>query len=115
MDVIRKLISKFATDLERAIADREKQALAAVRAGIMTGLAVGGAKVSPKHVVASILEAHGKSRRKGPVQLCPVPGCKERAAPSLHMVCSDHRNVPKKLIAKYRQARRARNAKKGGK
>lgn len=49
-------------------------------------------------------------RRKGPIQLCPVPGCRERAAPVFGMVCKGHRALPKKLIAKYRAARRAKKA-----
>jgi hypothetical protein len=52
-----------------------------------------------------------KSRRKGPIQLCPVPKCKNRAAPVFGMVCAQHKGIAKKTIAKYRAARRA----KGGK
>jgi hypothetical protein len=47
-------------------------------------------------------------RRKGPIQLCPVPRCKERAAPVFGMLCAKHKSTPKKLVAKYRAARRAR-------
>ena len=47
-------------------------------------------------------------RKKGPVQLCPMPGCKERAAPVFGMVCKKHKDAPKKLIAKYREIRRAK-------
>lgn len=46
-------------------------------------------------------------RRKPPRQLCPVPGCKNTAAPVYGMVCGDHRKVPKSKIVKYRKARRA--------
>jgi hypothetical protein len=53
------------------------------------------------------------TRKKGPKQLCPVPGCKNPAAPVFGMVCSEHKNVPKAKIKKYREARKA--AKGGGK
>lgn len=112
MNEIKKLIAKFASDLTRAIEDREKHALAAVRAGIMTGLAVGGANVSPTAVAHSIAKAAGRSRRKGPLQLCPIPGCKSPAAPVFSMLCGKHRNTPKRLVAKYRAARRAKKADK---
>jgi hypothetical protein len=45
-------------------------------------------------------------RRKGPIQLCPVPGCKNRAAPVFGMVCGDHRGVSKAKVQKYREIRR---------
>lgn len=107
MTDIKKLIEKFANDITVAIAERENHALAAVRAGIMTGLAVGGARVSPRAVADSIL-ATQKPRRKGPIQLCPVPGCKERAAPVFGMLCAKHKDTPKAKVKKYREQRRAR-------
>ena len=58
-----------------------------------------------------------RKRRKGPIQLCPVPGCGNRAAPVFGMVCSKHKDLPKAEIKKYREARRAQKqkAKKKGK
>ena len=53
----------------------------------------------------------GKARKKAPRQLCPVPGCKNLAAPVFGMVCADHKSVPKAKIKKYREARRAKKAK----
>ena len=55
-------------------------------------------------------EAPKKKRKRGPVQMCPVPGCKNRAAPVFNMVCSDHKSVSKKKIAAYREERRRKNA-----
>lgn len=49
-----------------------------------------------------------KSRRKGPIQLCPAPKCKNRAAPVYGMLCGDHKGAPKKTVAKWREARRAK-------
>ena len=51
-------------------------------------------------------------RRKGPKQLCPVPGCKNPAAPVFGMVCAKHKDIPKAQIKKYREARRAKKSKK---
>jgi hypothetical protein len=52
-----------------------------------------------------------KSRRKGPLQLCPVPGCRNPAAPIFGMVCAKHKDVPKAKIKKYREARKAKKLK----
>ena len=53
-----------------------------------------------------------RKRRKGPIQLCPVPGCTNRAAPVFGMVCAKHKDLPKATIKKYREARRAKKLKK---
>lgn len=45
-------------------------------------------------------------RRKPPVQLCPVPKCKNRAAPVFGMVCREHKNVAKAKVRRYRELRR---------
>ena len=47
-----------------------------------------------------------KARRKGPRPLCPVPGCKNPAAPVLRMVCANHKGIDE--IKKYREQRRAK-------
>jgi len=52
-----------------------------------------------------------KKRKKAPIQLCPVPGCTNRAAPVFGMVCSKHKDLPKAEIKKYREQRRAQKAK----
>src|SRR5215469_15978495 len=49
-----------------------------------------------------------KPRKKAPVQLCPVPGCRNPAAPVFGMVCAKHKDLPKAKIKKYREARRAK-------
>jgi hypothetical protein len=58
-------------------------------------------------VVAKRGPIPGRKRRKAPIQLCPVPGCTNRAAPVFGMVCSDHKGLPKSQIKKFREARRA--------
>ncbi|HET6279728.1 MAG TPA: hypothetical protein VFH73_02130 [Polyangia bacterium] len=54
----------------------------------------------------------GRKRRKAPIQLCPVPGCTDRAAPVFGMVCSKHKDLPKAEIKKFREARRAKKSAK---
>jgi hypothetical protein len=54
------------------------------------------------------LAAVKKARRKGPIQLCPVPGCKNPAAPIFGMVCAKHKGLPKAKIKKFREARKAK-------
>jgi hypothetical protein len=49
-----------------------------------------------------------KVRKKMPPQFCPVPGCKNKAAPVFGMVCAKHKNVAKTKIKKYREERRAK-------
>jgi hypothetical protein len=49
--------------------------------------------------------------RRRKKQLCPVPNCKNPAAPVFGMVCAKHKGVPKAKIAGYRKARAARAAK----
>ena len=48
------------------------------------------------------------ARKARPKQLCPVPGCKNPAAPVFGMVCAKHKDVPKAKIKKYRAARKAK-------
>jgi hypothetical protein len=53
--------------------------------------------------------AAGRTVRRGrprAKQLCPVPGCKNPAAPVFGMVCAEHKDVSKTKIREYREARR---------
>lgn len=61
----------------------------------------------PKLAAARALTAPKKTR---PKQLCPVPGCKNPAAPVFGMVCAKHKDVAKAKIKKYRAARKAKGA-----
>ena len=113
---IQTLIEDFANQLS-ALMERE----ALDRARVAVEGALGGGKRGPgrppKAVsLASSLRLTGfgngkRQRRKGPKQLCPVPGCKNPAAPVFGMVCAKHKDVPKAQIKKYREARRAKKQK----
>lgn len=67
----------------------------------------------PEHIncrsIATLLQPI-TSRRKAPIQLCPAPDCKERAAPVFGMICGKHKSASKKTVASWRAARRARKA-----
>lgn len=89
MTTIDQLTRAFVADLEAMFAEHTNQRLRSV-------LAIGTITI-PKHK---------PERRKGPIQLCPVPRCKGRAAPVFHMVCAEHKDVPAATIKKYRAARR---------
>jgi hypothetical protein len=56
-----------------------------------------------------------KTRKKAPRQLCPVPGCKNAAAPVFGMVCADHKDISKVKIKKYREQRKAKKLNAVGK
>lgn len=98
-------------DIERVVADFtrrlnvliEEHAVARAREAVMLALGGKGGRL-PRGMEAIV---NGKTRRKAPRQLCPVPGCKNAAAPVFGMVCAEHKDVPKAKIKQYREARRA--------
>ncbi len=102
MSDIRSLIENFTSQLATLV---ESQALAQARAAVESALGVRRpgrpAKISPIAIAA-------KPRKKPPKQFCPVPGCKNPAAPVFGMVCAKHKDVAKTKIKKYREARKAK-------
>lgn len=93
---IRTLVEDFSTRLATMI---EQSVLERARVAIDSALATNGTA------------GRGKRRKKVPIQLCPVPGCKNPAAPVFGMVCAEHKGLPKAKIKKYREARRAKKLK----
>lgn len=90
---LQKIVNEFTTNLAAEIQrQKEGQIESLVRGFTFRG------------TLPKVGKGHG--RRKGPIQLCPVPKCKKRAAPVFHMVCADHKDLPKAKIAKHREARR---------
>jgi hypothetical protein len=117
MPNIQSIVDDFANQLSAFI---EAQVVARARATVAAAL---GAKRGPGRppklaklaalsapaVVAHVGRAVGKKpRKKAPPQLCPVPGCKNRAAPIFGMVCAKHKDLPKAKIKQHREARRAK-------
>jgi len=120
MSNIQSIVDDFANQLSALI---EAQVVERARATVAAALGAQGKRgpgrppklASLARLTAPALVAVGrkKPRKKAPPQLCPVPGCKNRAAPIFGMVCSKHKDVPKAKIRAYREARRAK--KTGGK
>lgn len=107
MNDIRTLIDSFASQLADLLARQTQE-----RARIVVENALGGGKRGPgRPAKITNLDLFRKTRRKGPKQLCPVPGCKNPAAPVFGMVCAKHKEVPKAQIKKYRAARKAKKLK----
>ena len=102
MSNIRSLIEDFTNRLSAAL---ESQAMERARHAVESAFGVKRPGRPPK--VAAIAAAK-KPRRKGPLQLCPVPGCKNPAAPVFGMVCAKHKDLPKAKIKKFREARKAK-------
>jgi hypothetical protein len=106
--------------LSELVAAIQAETMAAIARGLMdigSEPATRGPGRPPKALAAvpSAASAVKKFRAPRAPQLCPVPGCKNVAAPAFGMVCSKHKDLPKLKIRKYREARREAKlkAKKG--
>jgi hypothetical protein len=100
---IETFTQQLVATVEAAVAQRIQAALAGAF-GIPQKRGPGRPR---KQVVAAVASSWAKPARKK--QLCPVPGCKNPAAPVFGMVCKDHKNVAKSKIKKYREQRREGN------
>jgi hypothetical protein len=119
MSTLQELIQDFVDQLSATI---ESQAISRARKAVESALGgrAGAAQFGRIGRLAALKHENGsnghtngtslrrKPRKKPPIQLCPVPGCKERAAPVFGMVCAKHQDVPKAKIKKYREERRAK-------
>jgi hypothetical protein len=101
---IHAIVQNFVERLSSLI---EEDAVARARSAVLDAFGAGGGK-GARGLGAGDSAALRRQRRKGPIQLCPVPGCKNRAAPVFGMVCSQHKGLPKATIKKYREQRRAK-------
>jgi hypothetical protein len=118
MSELQKIVDTFTSELAAMI---EAQATAQARAAVLAAFSGGAAPAKRRGRPPNALRAaaapvpakHKKARKKAPLQLCPVPGCKNPAAPVFGMVCAKHKDLPKAKIKKFREARRAQ--KLGGK
>ena len=108
---IRTIVADFTKRLSALI---DGQATERARTTVLSAFG-GPARRGPGRPPKSALAAPkatkpGRLRKKAPRQLCPVPGCKNTAAPIFGMVCAKHKDVAKSKIKKYREARRAKKA-----
>ena len=104
MTNVRSLIEDFTTRLTSILED---QALERARVVVENAL---GRQGSGRLSTLAYVSKRG-SRRKAPIQLCPVPGCRNPAAPVYGMVCAKHKDVSKAKIKAYRERRRAKKLK----
>lgn len=102
MSDIRSLIEDFADQLTAAV---ESQAMQRARAAVESAL---GVRRPGRPATISPVTVGAKARKKPPKQFCPVPGCKNAAAPVFGMVCAKHKDMAKTKIKKYREARKAK-------
>jgi len=98
-------IEAFTRQLVAAVEAATTQRIQAALAGAFGVPQKRGPGRPPKQLAAAapLALASTPTRKK---QLCPVPGCKNAAAPVFGMVCKDHKNVSKAKIKKYREERR---------
>lgn len=106
---IKELVDQFVGNMteavDKAVRERLDQALGAA-------FGSGGASVRrgpgrPPKAVGAATTPKAKSAKPYKRRVCPVPGCKGTAAPVFGMVCSAHKDVPKGLIKKYREAQKS--------
>jgi hypothetical protein len=102
---IATLVTTFTNQLTSLI---EQETLERARAAVVGALGSGNGRGTSTKALAF---ATGRARKRAPKQLCPVPGCKNPAAPVFGMVCAKHKDVAKTKIKKYREARRAKKMK----
>jgi len=105
MSAIQSLVEDFTNRLNALI---EGTTMERARAAVEDALDGGKRGPGRPRTTPTLL---AKPRKKAPKQLCPVPGCKNPAAPVFGMVCANHKDVPRVKIKKYRESRRAKKAK----
>jgi hypothetical protein len=98
--LVETFTRQIVTTVEEAAAERIQAAIAGAF-GIRQKRGPGR---PPKQAVAPVAPVASAPARKK--QLCPVPGCKNLAAPVFGMVCKEHKNLAKAKIKKYREQRR---------
>jgi hypothetical protein len=107
-DVVQQFVERLSALIEAEAVSRARDVVLQA----FGGRAPAGIKLrGPGRPPAGLTSVGLRKRRKGPIQLCPVPGCTNRAAPVFGMVCSKHKDLPKGEIKKYREARKAQKAK----
>jgi len=123
-DIVGQFVGQLSALIEQDAVSRARETILSAfggeaGAGVVWGN-VGGKRGRgrppgrPRGATVLALAGAIRKRRKAPIQLCPVPGCANRAAPVFGMVCAKHKDLPKMEIRKYREARRARRNKDKG-
>jgi hypothetical protein len=108
---LSSLITSFTVQIVQVIEQATEARIRTALSGAF-GPAKRGPGRPPKNALLPAAPIAKAVKRKGPKQLCPVPGCKNPAAPVFGMVCKNHKDVPKGKIKEYRAKRKAAKAKK---
>lgn len=113
MENIQSIVQDFAERLTELI---DSAAIERARTTILAAFGNGVSQPTrrgrpPRKLGTALKMVSAKPRKKAPVQLCPVPGCKNPAAPIFGMVCGKHKALSKATIKKYREARRLKKMK----
>jgi hypothetical protein len=95
---ITAIVETFAIQIAAAVEASMVNRLQAAIAAAFGAPQKRGPGRPPKKAVASVapVAARSAGKKTRPKQLCPVPGCKNVAAPIFGMVCKDHKNVAKR-------------------
>jgi hypothetical protein len=104
---INELVETFASSITAAVEASIAQRIQAAIADAFGAAPKRGPGRPPKPITAAPA-APATAKKSRPKQLCPVPGCKNLAAPVFGMVCKDHKNVAKSKIKKYRLERKGK-------
>jgi hypothetical protein len=106
---ITTIVETFAIQITAAVEASMADRLQAAIAGVFDAPQKRGPGRPSKQAVAGVAPVAAKpaGKKTRPKQFCPVPGCKNTAAPIFGMVCKDHKNVAKSKIKKYRAERKA--------
>jgi hypothetical protein len=102
------LITRFTDQLLVVIEAATEQRVSEMLASLYgEGVYVPGRRGRPGKLRVPRALARAKAPKGArPKQLCPVPGCENVAAPAFGMVCAEHKEIPRAVIAKYRAERR---------
>jgi hypothetical protein len=105
---ITALVETFTRQLVATVEAASSQRIQAALAGALGVPQKRGPGRPPKKLASAAALAPAPVRKPARTkQLCPVPGCKNPAAPVFGMVCKEHKNLAKAKIKKYREQRRA--------
>ena len=104
--IVETFAIQIAAAVEASMADRLQAAIA----GAFGAPPKRGPGRPAKQAVVAVapVAARSAAKKSRPKQFCPVPGCKNTAAPIFGMVCKDHKNVAKSKITKYRAERKSK-------
>ena len=107
---ITVMVETFAIQITAAVEAAMADRLQAAIAGAFGAPPKRGPGRPAKQAVVAVapVAARSAGKKTRPKQLCPVPGCKNVAAPVFGMVCKDHKNVAKSKIKKYRAERKGK-------